>query len=577
MIRYGERKINKGLRRAEMKTIAVRQKRSYKFYVLVLLGLFISMSGIILAFSKYFFNSDSAFFSLLAVEQIKSGKLFPPGMNYSTVNFVRTPNLVMIPFILLTGDLMLSRELAVITLWILIVLAVFWAFCPKRERNFTGAVLSLSLLTIPYLMKYSSEWQETTDQLFFQAAYLLFLFDIALALGFAHRILLLRKEDGVGRKLILYPFFVVIILLSLVNSIREDLIVWIPLAAAFLLFYYLETGKSLPGMLRTKRCLFTVLVIGISMVVGYLLCRYVSVTYWNGGMASSMNFVDGYSLGEKIARFIGRLTLFFGSSGTPRLISLAGLYRAVNDCYAILLIWIIPILSLAKYRKFRSSFTRFVVLFSWISNFAIAYFAVSTGELTPRYYMSIYLLDELLLGAVFTEWAQRRDRGTAYLVGLVFLLYACFCHACFWHIYSDHIGENPSEGLLSFLEEKDLDYGYASYWNSFNNMVLSNEQITILSMGDHEHFDPDRDPDSDKMSPYYPTVTQWLNNSNWYDVEQHPGRCFILLEQDDSLYEELEEKYYSLQPEEFTFTDEEQGKTYTILVFESNEALWSLE
>lgn len=540
-----------------------------------MLGLFISMCGIILAFSKYFFNSDSAFFPLLASEQIKSHSLFPPGMNYSTVNFVRSPNLVMIPFILLTGDLMLSRELGVITIWILTVLAVFWAFGPKRERNFTAAVLAVSLLTIPYLMKYSAVWKETTDQLFFQAAYLLILFDVAISLGFAHRIILWRREDGTGKKFILCCFFVICIVLSVINSIREDLIIWLPLAASFFLFYYLESGKSLAGMLRTGRCLFTVFIVAVGMAIGYALCHYVTVTYWQESMAAGMSFVDGYDLGQNIVKFLGRLTLFFGGTRTPRMMSLAGIYRAVNDVYGIVLIWIIPIAGLVRYRRFESKFTRFLILFSWISNFAVSYFAISTGELTPRYYMTIYLMDELLLGAVFTEWARHRDHLTAYMAGIIILLYACFCHACFWHMNSDHIGENPSEGLIDFLEENDLSYGYASYWNAYNNIVLSDGKIMILSMGDHVNYDPEREPGSDKMSPYYPNVSNWLNNSNWFDVEQHPGKCFVLLEQDDSLYEELESKYYSLNPEELTYTDTEHERTYTILVFDSSAELWN--
>ena len=46
--------------------------------------LFISVCGIVLMFTKAFFHSDSAFFVQLALEQIKSGKLFPPDMCYST-------------------------------------------------------------------------------------------------------------------------------------------------------------------------------------------------------------------------------------------------------------------------------------------------------------------------------------------------------------------------------------------------------------------------------------------------------------------------------------------------------------
>ena len=64
-----------------------------------MIALFVSMCGIIFMFTKAFFHSDSAFYVQLAVEQMKSGKLFPEGMCYSTVLFVRSPNLILIPIL----------------------------------------------------------------------------------------------------------------------------------------------------------------------------------------------------------------------------------------------------------------------------------------------------------------------------------------------------------------------------------------------------------------------------------------------------------------------------------------------
>ena len=49
---------------------------------LCMIALFASVCGIVFLFTKAFFHSDSAFYVQLAVEQMKSGKLFPPGMIY---------------------------------------------------------------------------------------------------------------------------------------------------------------------------------------------------------------------------------------------------------------------------------------------------------------------------------------------------------------------------------------------------------------------------------------------------------------------------------------------------------------
>ena len=70
-----------------------------RFLFVCMLALFASVCGIIFLFTKAFFHSDSAFYVQLALEQMRSGKLFPPGMCYSTVLFVRSPNLILVPIL----------------------------------------------------------------------------------------------------------------------------------------------------------------------------------------------------------------------------------------------------------------------------------------------------------------------------------------------------------------------------------------------------------------------------------------------------------------------------------------------
>ena len=98
-----------------------------------MIALFVSMCGIVFLFTKAFFHSDSAFYVQLALEQIKSGKLFPPGMCYSTVLFVRSPNLLLIPILKVVKDWMLAREIMVVVMWVILILAVLYCFMPKKD------------------------------------------------------------------------------------------------------------------------------------------------------------------------------------------------------------------------------------------------------------------------------------------------------------------------------------------------------------------------------------------------------------------------------------------------------------
>ena len=181
---------------------------------------------------------------------------------------------------------------------------------------------------------------------------------------------------------------------------------------------------------------------------------------------------------------------------------------------------------------------------------------------------------------------KKRERLTAILAGLIIVGYCCVCHLYFWGHYKDKIGVNPNEGLISFLEENDLHYGYASFWNASVNTVLSNGEVEVLPLWDYTVSDGSR-------KPYNPSdYRQWLNNLDHYDPAAHPGKSFVLLKNfaegdekkrqewiekhgddpdqpwvDDTPPEDVREEFYSLNPEKLTYGD------YTILVFEDNEEM----
>ena len=111
-----------------------------------MIALFVSVCGIIFLFTKAFFHSDSAFYVQLALEQIKSGKLFPPGMCYSTVLFVRSPNLLLVPILKVVKDWMMAREIMVVVMWIIMMLQLVYCCMRVKGRNLADEVSARSLL-----------------------------------------------------------------------------------------------------------------------------------------------------------------------------------------------------------------------------------------------------------------------------------------------------------------------------------------------------------------------------------------------------------------------------------------------
>ena len=552
-----------------------------------MIALFISVCGIIFMFTKAFFHSDSAFYVQLAVEQMKSGKLFPDGMCYSTVLFVRSPNLILIPILAVIKDWMLAREIMVIVMWVMLILAVMYCFLPAKNRNMAAAVIACMLLMNPY--QTADVANETTDMLFFQGAYITIFFDIVLALGIMHRIILLDKKDKTAYKAALMALLAVVLFLPLLGSVRQDMILTLPLAAAILIFYFLENDQRVSRVLKCRRCLASVALILVVVVAGFVCYHRLAMMYWRDskGMYLTMDKYSGlwYSIGQ----FVNNITMIYGNVEGAVFLSFPGLSKFVNYFVALVVIFIIPTVALIRYNKHKNAFTRFLILYTWVSNLVVIGVFVACNQWAPRYLLSVYLDDILLFAVVFSEYMKKRERLTAVLAGLVIVMYCAFCHVYFWGHYKDKIGTDPSSELISFLQENDLHYGYASFWNASVNTVLSNGDVQILPLWDYDAEDGVR-------PPYNPSdYRYWLNNRNWYDPASHPGKSFVLLKNnsltddesrqkwiekygedpenpwiDNTPPEDIREELYSLNPQKLQCGD------YTILVFEDNEEMRTL-
>ena len=549
--------------------------------------LFVSMCGIVFKFTKAFFHSDSAFYVQLAVEQLKSGKLFPPGMCYSTVLFVRSPNLILLPILKVIKDWILARELMVIVMWVILLLSVLYCFLPAKNRNITAAVIACMLLMNPYQTLDIAN--ETTDMLFFQGAYLTIFFDVVIALGVMHRIILLDRKDKTPYKVFLMILLGIVLFFPLLGSIRMDMILTLPLAAAIVIFYFLENDQKVSEVLRSRRCLISIIVIILAVAAGFLCYHRLGAMYWSESKGTYLKMDKYTGLWYSIGQFVNNLTIIFGNVEGAVFLSFPGLTKFINYFYALVLVFVIPTAALVRLNKHENRFTRFLILYTWISNLAVAAVFIACNQWAPRYLLTIYLDDILLFAVLLSEYMKKREFLTALCAGLIVALYCSVCHVYFWGHYKDRIGADPSKELISFLEEHDLHYGYASFWNASVNTVLSNGEVQILPLWDYEASGSYR-------QPYNPSdYRSWLNNENWYDPAAHPGRSFVLLknneEKDEAARAEwiekngedpenpwvdttppetVREEFYTLNPETLTCGD------YTILVFEDNQAMRSL-
>ena len=188
----------------------------------------------ILFLMRYNFEADSAFYVTLAQEQIRSKSLFPEGIYYSTGLFVLSPNLLVIPFLFLTDNLVLARQSAILILWGFVYLVLFKVFITKQENDVTSFVLASSLFSVFYIDA------SVVSMHFYQGAYVCYLLFLLIFLLLMRNVI--DNQRITSNKRLLTMLFLYII--ANLGDIRNLLIWGIPGQFHIRYFFILNQGKT---------------------------------------------------------------------------------------------------------------------------------------------------------------------------------------------------------------------------------------------------------------------------------------------------------------------------------------------
>lgn len=527
-------------------------------YVAIIILVGIMVMATIIRFMPMDFTSDSAFYLLLAREQIGSGQMFPPGMCYSTALFVITPNLVIIPFLFFLSDWILARSLGLCVVWALLLFAVVKTFVAKGDANWRTAAIACALVGMPLF------GSDAVRQLFLEGGYLSYCVSIVVCLAIAHYIItnyqrLESSLHGVGNKrsvvLLLIGVFLAVVLPSL-GEMRGILQSALPFFLAFPLLWACEK-KSLDGMAsgRLGKVLLVVWVAGI-------LCANVGrnmlyEAFWPVDNQMEFNLDSSATLADNVLLYIEGLYALYGQQYSTELMSTASAIKMIYYLYGTVCIFVFPIWSLVRLRSIRGRLSRYVVIFAWVSNVLLFAITVTTGALSmsARYLIPTYFTNCFLAAVCINEMMLRRTRFERGLIAFVVASLVVVSTWFYWKASTPSLKSDTShQDIVAFLKENDLEYGYATFWNSYANTCFANGDVEIVAF-------------SDRLNGAIGDPTQrflWLTNERYFDVSYHPGRCFILLEEG----ERVEDKWYELASKQLTHNG------YTVLVFDKNINLY---
>ena len=515
--------------------------------------------AVTVVFMPWNFNADSAFYPILAREQLASGSLFPPGMCYSTELFVASPSILMIPFMAFMDNWMLARSFGICVLWAIAIFFLVKTFVIRGDAHWKPALLACLLACMPLF------GSDLVDKIFLQGAYLIYYVHLTAFLVIAHYLIVnyrrlspvrgLPRRDLISLVLMLVGMVLAIVLPNL-GGIRGILQEVLPFLLAFAVLWFID-GGTLDDLVKNRFHGLVALVWLAGIVIALVGYKVLSSLYWSTSEQMAMSMVSPHEVIDGIAAYFKDLLSLYGQNFEAPLTSLSGIMRTHNYVYAVLMIVVFPVYSLVRIKTFKNVFARYLILFCWLSNLLMFAISVVTGAvgISPRYLIPTYFLNILIAVTCIEQLLEQRTPLEGRAIVVCVIAYVLVATGFFWKRALPLMrADQTHQNIVAFLEENDLEYGYATFFNSYVNTCYANGDVEFVSFAY-----------SIEDEPGDPTFKwRWLTNEKWYDPSYHPGRCFILLRGD----ERVESKWYDLASQKLTYED------YTVLVFDKNINLY---
>lgn len=504
--------------------------------------------------SNVFFNSDTATSNLLANEQIFEGRFFPKDWVYGQDIWTIFLNVPIIFLSLFMKDQLLMRAIASVVFISIAVISVLMFH--KSVYNDRSWLVSIPFLFNALSITYSSI-------VFGQTAYLPPLIFIMLSL-----VLFTNSVDD-KFKIINKNQFIILSLLLIylgISGLRYIQAIGIPLLVSicvvFFIEYYSSPLKKIKTMVRSSAISF--ILVFLSICIGFI--AFVIIK-------SNVHFVAGatnitYSTLERISsNFIVYLQSFmdiFGFQSGVKLFSIHGVLNGFKIITALFLLVIFPYKLIKQYNKETFKVKVFIV-FS-ITHISIILFLSIFLNLLSGLSDSRYVITSIFLMFLLSSYYIYKylfNKGELLRNILVFAIFI-FSMSSFYLIlqtskdYQSNMSEMKS--TVNFLKDKDLIYGYATYWNAGNNSVLSNFEVNINAVN----------IEANRISPFY-----WLSSYRWYKTNNHKGETFLLLTKDEKelLFQGGAEELFGIPKATYSINQ------FEVIVYDYNiaEKAWSAE
>lgn len=533
---YGKEKLHEKKKAWKASRKEVRTETGKEAWILAVCAIcsVIAVSYYIFSFTKGLVHSDMAAKVLFAYEQHRKHQYFPDGFCYSTGVFILGIENLIYFFMTFLEDWVLCREAAQFTQTLLLIGSVYCFFTVifGKQKGRIGFAAGVILFVLPLS-------DVIYDLYFYQAAYTKNVIFLLLQFTVAGKIM----TELTQRKKYIWLF--VFVLLTACNNlgIRNIVLIEAPWILTVLLVSFDFKSKRFQIRWNDK---IVILLSCLATVAGFIFYHLIEgYTGWKNQL-EAVAFVKLETMVSQITDLMTAIFQIYGVGENTELISLAGTALPFKFLYMLISVIIVPTAWLIWWKNIDNKIWKWFIGYSWLSNLFAVYFFIATSTGISSFHMlSAYINNTVLLaGAVIDIWKHQFWKKVICMIcaACVLLFHTVYIVQC-----SETVTEKEAsdEELIQYLEENDLDFGYAGFWNAYKYMMLTSGKVKVLAYT------------GEPNTPWY-----WLTSREWYDPAYHKGKSFLLLEKN----QRVAGRYYQ------TAERVDQVGNYTILVYGQNLA-----
>lgn len=414
-------------------------------------------------------NSDMSSELVLANLLSKQGGILSTNWIYSTELRIFNTQIVMSFLFYFLDDWSLVRALGnVILLFGLFVSGIFMLRQIGISKG--NILLPLSFLLLPF-----SSYQYV--MILVGGFYIPHLTISFLVIGFLFKLIRSRICKKKERRYIM--MLGVISLIAGLGGNRYLLIIFLPLCLVGIWDFLRRVTVDNTNFRNQKYIVISF----FSGTIGYLLYTYVLSEIYVFDSYSNIAFTD-----VNTVDLINRLELmissalisFFGYCNNAKVFSLFGIGNICVFLYVFLVIVIL--IQICRQEKY-AIYVKFILANIVCNSFVFLFtdLAFSSGVFVDRYWGPV-LVNLFFLIPIFVEINEKKVYTDLVLVSITFSILILSIPNLLW-LKNDNINKDRSESL-KYLVQRELTFGYATYWNANISTELTDGKVKVASVYD---------------------------------------------------------------------------------------------